>query len=428
MKRFGVVISLVVLAAIGLTSGPAAACPFCTAQSLTLGQEIGSADVAVLAKLVSRPKSAIAKPGIDPPRPENAELEKAKFECVEVLKGEKHVSGVKTIEVVYFGDASPGAEFLLIGFDAPKVSYSSPIALGERGAKYIKQVVKLPEKGAERLAFFQEYLEDKEALLARDAYDEFARAPYSTVKELRPKLKHEQLVNWIKSPEVTVTRRRLYLTLLSVCADKNDVPMLEKMLRSNERQARAALDALVSCYMSLKGTEAMPLVDELFMKNAKADYADTYSVIMAIRFQGEEGKAVPRERLLESLRHVLRRPQLADMVIPDLARWEDWSVMAELAELFEKSNNDSSWVRMPIVNYFRACPKPEAKKYLDRLAKIDPETFKRANTFFPVTGFPPVKPDEKTKPGEKAGPEKSNTEKPSIEKKSNTEKTNTEKR
>jgi hypothetical protein len=68
------------------------------------------------------------------------------------------------------------------------------------------------------------------------------------------------------------------------------------------------------------------------------------------------------------------------------------------------------------VNYFRACPKPEAKKYLDRLAKIDPETFKRADTFFPVTGFPPV-----VKPGDKKPDAKTSGDKPPAEKTEKTE-------
>ena len=35
------------------------------------------------------------------------------------------------------------------------------------------------QSGADRLAFFQEYLEHEDPLLAQDAYDEFARAPYA---------------------------------------------------------------------------------------------------------------------------------------------------------------------------------------------------------------------------------------------------------
>src|SRR6185312_9659774 len=49
-------------------------------------------------------------------------------------------------------------------------------------------------------------------------------------------------------------------------------------------------------------------------------------------------------------------------------------------------DEESSWVRVPVINYLRACPLPEAKKHIEELAKLDPETVKRANSFFPLTG------------------------------------------
>ena len=87
---------------------------------------------------------------------------------------------------------------------------------------------------------------------------------------------------------------------------------------------------------------------------------------------------------------MLDRPQLADLVIPDLARWEDWSVMDRLVELFKNADEESSWVRVPVINYLRACPLPKAKEHLDELAKIDPESVKRANSFFPFAGTAPA--------------------------------------
>jgi hypothetical protein len=80
---------------------------------------------------------------------------------------------------------------------------------------------------------------------------------------------------------------------------------------------------------------------------------------------------------------MLDRPQLADLVIPDLARWEDWEAMPRLVELFKTADEKSSWVRVPVINYLRACPLPEAKKYMAELEKIDPAAVRRANSFFP---------------------------------------------
>ena len=328
-------------------------------------------------------------------RPEQrrpARCRHCKFQVVETLKGKPLLDGVSVIETVYFGDGQKnlGQNFLLLGVSSPTLMWSSPMPLPPRMLDYIRKLPSLPAEGAPRLAFFEKYLEDPEEVLARDAYEEFARASYDLVKSIKDQMDHPQLVAWIQDNNVPVSRRRLYLTMLGVCGSKADLPWLEKRLRSEDRSVRSGLDALIACYLTLAGPEGMPLVEELFLKDTDAEYADTYAAIMALRFHGSEGERVPRERLVAALRNVLERPQLADLVIPDLARWEDWSVMPRLVQLFKDADESTSWVRVPVVNYLRACPRPEAKQYLAELEKIDPEAVKRATSFFPFGGGGPA--------------------------------------
>jgi hypothetical protein len=234
------------------------------------------------------------------------------------------------------------------------------------------------------LTFFQQYLEDDEEVLARDAYDEFARAPYDQLKSIREQINHDQIVAWIKNPEIPASRRRLYLVMLGISGSETDLPMLEEFMRSTDRKAKSGLDALISCYLTLKGESGLALIDELFLANPKADYADTYAAIMAIRFHGSEGGVISKEALVKSLHHMLDRPELADLVIPDLAKWEDWTVRERLFDLYKNANEKNSWVRVPVINYLRVCPLPEAKEMLKEAEKIDPAATKRANTFFPT--------------------------------------------
>jgi hypothetical protein len=120
------------------------------------------------------------------------------------------------------------------------------------------------------------------------------------------------------------------------------------------------------------------------LSNLSSSYADTYAAIMALRFHGTDGGVIERPPVIESLRLILQRPELADLVIPDLARWEDWTVIEKMADLFRSADEKSSWVRVPVINYLRACPLPEAAKLLDELKQIDPVAFRRATQFFPV--------------------------------------------
>ncbi|MGC3966185.1 MAG: hypothetical protein QM775_02070 [Pirellulales bacterium] len=359
----------------------ASACPFCSAAQTTLSEDIKSNDIAVICKLVHRPEE---QPADAPP-----EASECTFEVIATIKGAEHLKTADggqaaKIKILYFGEQPIGTKFLAFGIDPTNLAWGTPTAMSDKAIAYVSRLPQLPDTGADRLAFFQEYFEDSDSLLAADCYDEFAKAPYSDLVDLKPRMQHDKLIDWIKDPNVSTSRRRLYLCMLSVCGTQQDIPFLEMLIRNDDRQIRTALDAMIGSYLALRGPEGMPLVEDLFLKNAKAEYTDTYSAIMALRFVGQETKAVSRERLMEGMRHMLNRPTLADLIIPDLTRWQDWSVMDKLVKLFKDADEDSAWVRLPVVNYLRACPLPEAKERLAELEKIDPDVVKRALNYYPT--------------------------------------------
>lgn len=395
MQRSILFTLLAVLLAATLDARPSNACPFCAAVSQTFSQEMESMDVVVIARMTKLP------PPRDNTLPSDQGTDvKAKFEAVQVLKGENIFNGKLPIETLYFGDGGVGKEYLIMAVretpESNRLQWTTPMLLSERGKAYLLKLPTLPKEGHDRLAFFEKYLEDKDEMLARDSYDEFANAPYEAVKNLKDTMNHDQLVKWIQNEDIPASRRRLYLTMLGVCGTQADLPLLESMLKANDRKAKAGLDALIGCYLTLKGDNGVKLIEDLYLANKESEYADTYSAIMALRFHGTEGGVIDRKRIVKAVRLMLKRPQLADLVIPDLARWEDWEAMDDLVALFKNADEKSSWVRVPVVNYLRACPLPAAKEHLVELEKIDPQAVKRANMFFPfggAGGAPAAKPD-----------------------------------
>lgn len=354
------------------------ACPFCSSVQQTLGEEMTSMEAVVFGSLVGKVGGDSATGGAD-------DIPKATFRVLKVLKGSEFVDADKLIETIYFGEAEKGDKFLLMGVDAPNIMWSTPLRVSDAAHEYISALPKLPLEGPERLEFFQDYFENEDEMLARDAYDEFAKAPYAAVKSIKEKMDRAQLVAWIEDVNIPASRKRLYLTMLGVCGTEAELPLLEQLMQSNDRQKKAGLDAMIACYLTIKGPDGMDLIEELFLKNQDAEYADTYAAIAALRFHGsEDGDVIPRERLTKGLEFMLARPKLADLVIPDLARWEDWQVMDQLVDLFKNADDKTSWVRVPVINYLRACPLPEAKEHLKELEKIDPDAVRRANTFFPL--------------------------------------------
>jgi hypothetical protein len=357
------------------------ACDFCGPVNLTLSEEIGNSDVALIATMVKLPEKA---------KDDKSELTRAVFHVEQVLKGGEHLAKDKAgklelVHALYFGDKPKGTPFLLLGVNPPKLSWSGP-PLTEAAVPYVAKLPKLPSEGADRLAFFQEYLEDKDRLLAQDAYDEFAKAPYSDFKALRARMNREKLLTWLGDKEMLSSRKRLYMMMLSVCGKPEDTKMLKELLleKPKDNEPRLGLEPVIVAYLMLSGNEGMKLIDELFMANKKAHYADMYAAIMALRFMGQEQEPISRKRILQSFHHILDRADFADLVIPDLARWEDWSVMDRLVELFKTAKGENSWVRVPVVQYLSACPLPKAKDHLAELEKIDPEAIKRASFILPL--------------------------------------------
>ena len=351
-------------------AAPAAvACPFCEAVSATWRQEIEAVDAVVIAEAPRSPERDEA----------TGEVE---FKIVQRLKG-GDFTRQPTVTAVYFGDLRPLGRYLLSGVDAGGLQWSC-MPLSEESEAFLLQILEFGDDELERIRFVQQYLEHSDSMLRREAYNEFAITPYPVIQQLRDDMDREQLVRWIQDPELPPDRRRLYLTMLGVCGSEAEVPMLEAMLTDPQRESRSGLDALIACYLLLGGEEKLELINERFLGNSEASYTDTYAAIMALRFHGTEADKIPRSALVESLHLVLDRKELADLVIPDLARWNDWSQIDRLVGLFVEADEDNRFIRVPVVNYLRACPKPEAAEALEKLKEIDPDSVRRAGALIPV--------------------------------------------
>lgn len=413
----GLLAALMLFTDMAVTIQRAGACPFCSAAMATLGQEIAGADGAVIAELI-KPMPA-ADPAAGPVDPTQAA---ATFRIVKVLRGEEKLAGVKEIDVVYFGEDAPDKKFLITGIAAitpEKIEWTTPVPLAPRAVEYVEKLPTLPETGVERIAFFQEYLEDEDPLLAQDAYDEFARAPYADVIAIGPRMHRDKLLQWIKDPTVGPSGRRLYLTMLGICGQPDDVTMIEEFLNydyqitkpgiiaaigttgvlgvpigtglideaihADERRKKESLDALIACYIKLKGPSALELVNAKFLGNPSVEYKHLHSAIMALRFHGEETDIVPREQLLDSMRLALDHKEFADQVIPDLTRWEDWDVMPRLVKMFKDAPVDD-WIRQPVASYVLvAAEQPgevgeKGKAAIAELESIDADTVERARS------------------------------------------------
>lgn len=367
-------IVFVVGVAVGMGAGRVASgCPFCPSVSHTYSDDLKAATAAVLAEY--QDKSPPKEPG---------GLALHRLKIVDVLRGPaKPLQGAK-IEAFSNVEIPRGqACFLIACGDAP-YQWSLPMPVSADAIRYLKGLKLLTQNSRDRLQYCLPYLASTDRLVADDAYNEFARASYVQVVELGDKLDRTWVLSRLKDPPTAVHHRRLLWLLLGICGKPEDARVPYEAIERwrKDRVNNPGLDAAVACYLSLGGDAALERIERELLADSAAEYTDTYAAIAAIRVHGDEFKKLPRARLAQALHCVLGRPPLADLVITDLARWEDWSVIGRAVELFEKADDKSQFVKTPVINYLRACPAPEAKAAIERLRALDPEAVRRAETFF----------------------------------------------
>ncbi|MEL6106370.1 MAG: hypothetical protein AAFU85_10050, partial [Planctomycetota bacterium] len=138
------------------------------------------------------------------------------------------------------------------------------------------------------------------------------------------------------------------------------------------------LDAAIACYLALGGEEALARIERDYLASHSATDSETFAAVSAIRVHGTEFGCFPQSRLTAALRQVLNRPALADLVIADLSRLEDWSAVDRMCELFEEAPAGNRLVKPAVVLYLKTCPKPEAVTALQKLRRIDSEAVRFA--------------------------------------------------
>ncbi len=344
----------------------ASACSFCSAPARTLSDDLKDATAAVMARLESISD-------------ETEGIRKCRMRVIEVIKGDPDLQNAVVDTVFYQGASESAGElpadgvFWLVAYGEPgHLEWTSPSSVLAEGVVYFRGLHDLPADGSQRLAYFLRFLQHSDKLISDDAHSEFTKASSKDIVGLGEKFDREWVLTRLRDSQLAVNRRRLYWTFLSLCGTAEDAGLFDELVKNRSGKASyAALDAAISCFVTLGGEEALARIEHDYLTNPSAEYADTYAAIRALRIHGEELNSIPQQRLAAALRLVLQQPALADLVMPDLARWGDWSAIDRIVELFRTATEETSFLKSAAVRYLQACPLPAAAEALDTLRAID---------------------------------------------------------
>ncbi len=374
-----------------------ALCPFCDAPSLTLAEQVDQAGHLVLGKWIGGEK------------PTNETAGTAKFRIVDIAKakGDAFKKG-DDIELPQYIAGNADAVYILMGPDMKFIDWHVPSEATHGSWAYVSNIpmpVTDQKEQVNRLAYFLDYLQHDELSVSNDAYAEFAAAPYEVIVPLKDRMPRKKLREWVTDPDTPVTRIGLYGLLLGLCGTEEDAAAMKQKILTPDTDFRLGIEGVMSGYLITAGEEGLKTLEDSKMKaktyvnkdgeEVKLPFSETYAVMQTLRFMWTyEPDRIPKERLKESMRILLDRPELADLVIADLARWKDWGVQDELMEMYDDEEFDIPSIKRAIVRYLFYCSKdrnedvedpPEyaitAAEHLKLLEEKDPKTVRNAKRF-----------------------------------------------
>jgi hypothetical protein len=239
--------------------------------------------------------------------------------------------------------------------------------------KYLASSVRLAKaKPAEKLAFFFENLDSKNAEISGDAYKEFAAAPYADVVAAAHGYNPDKLARWIKDKDTPSYRLGLYGCLLGTCGRPQDGKLLRNLVENPDARPLTGVDGLLGGYCIL-GPQKGPAFVLDVLGNPKNDFNYRYAALRTVRFLLTEIPKIDRQPIYDQLTKSIAVPDSADLVIDELRKHKVWSALPQVLAVYGKDEFDLQVVRRAVIRFALKCPDAKANAFVAELKKKDPQ-------------------------------------------------------
>jgi hypothetical protein len=233
------------------------------------------------------------------------------------------------------------------------------------------------EEDSKRVPYFLRHLNSSDRQISDDAFVELERAEFRFVVASSKLIPREFVAARLRDEATNKHRVGPYGVMLGLAGNESDRELLRGIMERAPREDDPyplGHDGIAGGYLLLAGAEGLDRVEEIWVKDPEVSFWRTYSAMQAIRFMWRYGEGrISRPRLRESMRLFLDLPELADLAIADLARWEDWSLHDRLLAMSHNPESDKARIKRAIVRYMSvsALVPPEVQAH-------DPARFQKA--------------------------------------------------
>lgn len=253
-----------------------------------------------------------------------------------------------------------------------------------------------------RVLLFVPYLESECDVVASDALREVVSNGYKELSAVRDKLPREVILQKLADPNTSPFELGTYGVLTGLCGTAGDASLLETRIVMIDKEIRLGIDGVMAGYLLIRGEDGLKVLEDARFRSRtvtttdgnqiEIPFSEVYALMQALRFIWEyEPDRISKERLRESMRLLLDRPEFSDLVIWILSDWKDWSLHDRLMLIYSDEKLAFPPNRRAIIRYLvqssrekgevgpdgeivRPAHAIRADELLETLEEKDPET------------------------------------------------------
>src|SRR5262245_48245818 len=326
------------------------ACPFCPSAGQTLLGEVNQAHLIVFGSLsnAQRDPNEFGKGTTD------MEIDII-VKDHQYLKGKKKITLPRDVQTTKdkskylgFGDIYKGE---LDPYRGEQVPPDSKIA------EYLKGAIDLKDKDMPtRLHYFFKNFDSPDWAIAGDAFQEFSNAEYKDVRAAGAKMDADQVLKMLKDPNTSIARFGLLGLLLGHCGKESHGKALRELIDDPKVKQATGLDGLLAGYIMLDPKDGLTYVAAM-IKDTREDFLVRYAALRSMRFFWEyRDDVLKKAAIVDAIKPLLDQPDIVDLAVEDLRKWQQWELAPKLVGLFDKPSHDVSIIQRSILKYALSAP------------------------------------------------------------------------
>lgn len=375
--------------ALAAAPAPAPACTFCgdnVRAKPTLRMQHAQAKAVLHGKL--------ANPRFDPKTDEGfTDLHVAAALKDDPARGGQNVLTLRNYLPVV-GD-TPSEYLVFCAVAGGKLEVTAGVPAPAAVVEYVKGAAKLPENDpTARLAYYFAHLSSADAVVAADAFVEFARASDADIVKAAKHFSPAAIQKLIADEKTPTERLGVFAFLLGVSGGPADAAFLGKRLKQSPLSDRVqeSFGGLLAGYILLDAKGGWALAQGT-LADTKLSYAVRLSSLGTVRFFQAARGAECKAEVLKCCAALLPDGDFADQAVEDLRRWGWWDLSAEVFAQFAKPTHAAPIVKRSVVRYALSCPNDDAKKFVAAVRQSDPKLVAAVEEMLKL--YDPVTPPKK---------------------------------